>query len=423
MTLSLGIDVGTSGIRSAVVDEMGSVLSMARASHVPQAGDTVQAELWWHAVRICLTEQAQKLCDLGRDPSEVATISVDGTSGSMVLVDENLNPVTQALMYNSKGFDDEAARIAAVAPDVHITKGSSSALGRAMRLATEDHEKRARYLLHQADFIAAKLTGQGGLTDHNNALKTGFDPETGTWPDWIDQVFDPRLLPQAVRVGAEFAPVQASLRTQFGFGNKTTVHAGTTDSIAAFLAAAPAVEGNAVTSIGSTLAIKVLSQKRIDDPAIGLYSHKVGDSWLVGGASNTGGAVLAKYFTVDEMIALSAQMNVTQPTGLNYYPLSRAGERFPVNDPNLQPRLTPRPDDDAIFLQGMFEGIAAIETICYAEIAARGGKLPTQVFTAGGAAKNPQLTQIRSMALSLPLASARHEEAAVGAAMCSQIGR
>ncbi|MEM6310011.1 MAG: FGGY-family carbohydrate kinase [Pseudomonadota bacterium] len=423
MTLSLGIDVGTSGIRSAVVDETGKVLSMARAAHVPQTGDTIHAEPWWHAVKSCLLEQVHTLRALGRDPGEISALAVDGTSGSMVLVDENLKPVTRALMYNSKGFDEEAARIAAVAPDVHITRGSGSALGRAMRLASEDREKRAKHLLHQADFIAAKLTGRAGLTDHNNALKTGFDPESGAWPDWVDQVLDAQLLPQARPVGAAFAPVLPSLRAEFGFQDNATVYAGTTDSIAAFLAAAPAVEGNAVTSIGSTLAVKVLSKQRIDDPAIGLYSHKVGDSWLVGGASNTGGAVLAKYFSVNEIVALSDQMDPLTPIGLDYYPMLRPGERFPINDPNLQPRLTPRPDSDAEFLQGMFEGIAAIEATCYKEITARGGKTPTQVFTAGGAAQNPKLTQIRAMALGLPLATARHEEAAVGAAMCCRIGR
>jgi hypothetical protein len=44
----------------------------------------------------------------------------------------------------------------------------------------------------------------------------------------------------------------------------------------------------AVTSLGSTLAIKLLSETRIDDARYGLYSHRLGSSWLVGGASNTG---------------------------------------------------------------------------------------------------------------------------------------
>lgn len=61
------------------------------------------------------------------------------------------------------------------------------------------------------------------------------------------------------------------------------VHAGTTDSIAAFLAAAPMKPGEAVTSLGTTLTVKLLSDRRIDAPELGLYSHKLRAEWLVGG--------------------------------------------------------------------------------------------------------------------------------------------
>ena len=62
-----------------------------------------------------------------------------------------------------------------------------------------------------------------------------------------------------------------------------------------------------------------------------------------GGASNTGGAVLKEFFTGEQLKDLSAQIDPDQPSGLDYYPLIKPGERFPVNDPNLEPRLTPRP--------------------------------------------------------------------------------
>lgn len=72
----------------------------------------------------------------------------------------------------------------------------------------------------------------------------------------------------------------------------------------------------------------------------------------MGGASNTGGAVLRQYFTNDQLQQLSQRIDPDQPSGLDYYPLVNPGERFPVNDPALQPRLEPRPEDDALFLQG-----------------------------------------------------------------------
>jgi hypothetical protein len=82
--------------------------------------------------------QVDNLTKSGIDPKRIAHAAVDGTSGSMVLVDESLNPVTPALMYNSSGFDDEAERIAGFADITSITRGSSSALARMLHLQSLD---------------------------------------------------------------------------------------------------------------------------------------------------------------------------------------------------------------------------------------------------------------------------------------------
>ena len=58
--------------------------------------------------------------------------------------------------------------------------------------------------------------------------------------------------------------------------------AGTTDSVAAFLAADTREEGMAVTSLGSTLAVKLLSKNRIEEFSCGVYSQRLEDVWLVG---------------------------------------------------------------------------------------------------------------------------------------------
>lgn len=95
-----------------------------------------------------------------------------------------------------------------------------------------------------------------------------------------------------------------------------------------------------VTSLGSTLAIKLLSNARVDDARFGVYSHRLDDMWLVGGASNTGGAVLRQLFTDDQLVALSHEIDPSVPSLLDYYPLPKRGERFPVSDPNMMPRYT-----------------------------------------------------------------------------------
>lgn len=416
MTLALGIDIGTSGVRTAVLDAGGALISSARARHVAPRSEGIDARDWWDAVADCLTQQVAALSEIGRSGSEVARIAVDGTSGSMVLTDAALTPVGPALMYNSKGFTAEAERVRTLCPaDDHITLGSNSALARALRLQSTANGP-AAHLLHQADFIAAKLMGKGGFSDHNNALKTGFDPEDADWPDWIKELVGEAILPRVDPVATVWEPLDGEVAAEFGLARDAMVCAGTTDSIAAFLAAAPMTKGAAVTSIGSTLAIKVLSDRRVDLPAMGLYSHRVGDFWLVGGASNTGGAVLASFFTPEELTKLSAEIDPTRESGLDYYPLLEPGERFPINDPDHAPRLTPRPSSDAAFLHGLFDGIAAIEAQCYDLIIQEGGAQPRSIYTAGGASGNATFKAIRERVLGRQLQIAAETEASIGTA-------
>lgn len=63
--------------------------------------------------------------------------------------------------------------------------------------------------------------------------------------------------------------------------------------------------------------------------------------------------MLKHFFTDEQLQALTAEINVDSPPDLDFYPLLRPGERFPVNDPNLQPRLTPRPGSVPVLLDGM----------------------------------------------------------------------
>lgn len=92
--------------------------------------------------------------------------------------------------------------------------------------------------------------------------------------------------------------------------------------------------------MGSTLAIKLLSTTRVDDARFGVYSHRLDDEWLVGGASNTGGAVLRQLFTDEQLEELSKEIDPSVPSPLDYYPLPKKGERFPVSDPDMMPRCS-----------------------------------------------------------------------------------
>ncbi|MFM7448976.1 MAG: FGGY-family carbohydrate kinase, partial [Leptolyngbyaceae cyanobacterium] len=155
----------------------------------------------------------------------------------------------------------------------------------------------------------------------------------------------------------------------------------------------------------------------IENEPYGIYSHRLGDLWLVGGASNTGGAVLQQFFTTEQLIELSTQILTEQASQLDYYPLIKPGERFPTNDPNLPPRLSPRPQDAVCFLHGLLESMARIEARGYQLLQALGATPLTRVYTAGGGAVNQAWIEIRARQLGVPVVPSPHTEAAYGAAL------
>ncbi|MGD2160358.1 MAG: FGGY-family carbohydrate kinase, partial [Gammaproteobacteria bacterium] len=117
---------------------------------------------------------------------------------------------------------------------------------------------------------------------------------------------------------------------------------------------------------------------------------------------------------------MTPQLQPDSPTGLDYYPLAEPGERFPRNDPALQPRLEPRPDSDVEFFQAMLEGIAEIEAEGYRTLSRLGAPVIKKVFTAGGGSTNSAWRRIREQKLGVPVEIAAHSEASYGAALLAR---
>ena len=417
--LFLGIDLGTSGCRAVVIDDQGVSRAQSDvALPAPlRAGARVEQHpaVWWSAVRECVQHAAAQV-----DAAAIRSLAVDATSGTLLLADEQGEPLGPALMYNDSRARAEALRIVAVAPAQCAAHSPSSALAKLLHLLPHP---RARHALHQADWIVGHLTGRWGISDENNCLKLGYDPVGKCWPVWLNNLMDDRrLLPQVVAPGTPIAPLNPQIAQQLGLPDNVTVVAGTTDSTAAFIATGAEQVGEAVTSLGSTLVMKVISSRPIFAPEYGVYSQPLGRLWLAGGGSNSGGAVLLHYFNPAELTQMTPRLHPDRPTGLDYYPLLTPGERFPVNDPHLPPRLDPRPDDDLQFFQAMLEGMARIEQRAYEVLRKLGAPYPTSVRSVGGGAANSAWTQIRQRMLNVPMLTPTHQDAAYGAALLARQG-
>jgi len=419
---AIGLDIGTSGCRAVAVADDGREPASAKTGlPEPVRSDSEVAQdplLWWQAALRVLTDLATRL---GRHRPR--SLCVDATSATLLLCRPNGTPTGPALMYNDARARKEAARIERTAPATSPARGPGSSLAKLLYLAARAEGDAGGLALHQTDWVTGKLLGRFGDSDWNNALKLGFDPMAKHWPDWLSTLLPQQIsLPRIHPPGALLGTIAPGIAQRTGLPPDLEIRAGTTDSTAAVIAAGVREPGDAVTSLGSTLVLKILADTPVNAPDLGVYSHRFGEHWLVGGASNSGGAVLRHFFDDKRIEELSRAIDPLQDTGLDYYPLPAPGERFPINAPDLQPRLTPRPSDDSQFLHGLLEGIARIEQQGYRQLVELGAPRPRRVISIGGGARNPTWTRMRERLLGLPVVKAEHQDAAYGAALLALQG-
>lgn len=403
----LGLDFGTSSAKAIVIDHAQNIiLSLKTPSFSAQTTDSWQKALD-QLLSLIPPEFSQNL----------EAIALDATSSTMLLLDNNGEFLADPIWYNSTNGKEYLQEIKEFVPANHLVISATSSLAKVYWWYRQGLTENASYILHQADWLAYLLHGQLGVSDYHNALKLGYDVESLSYPHWLQNLPFFSLLPEIKAPGTIISQILPNVAHKYQINPDCFIKAGTTDSIAAFLASGVKTAGEAVTSLGSTLVLKLLSYQKIDDSRYGIYSHRFGDLWLVGGASNTGGAVLRHFFSDHQLFRLSQQVNPDTPTNLNYYPLLGKGDRFPVNNPDFEPILSPRPDDPVQFIQGLLEGIAAIEAEGYQLLNKLGATALTKVYTAGGGAKNENWSRIREKYLQVPVLVSSQTEAAYGSAL------
>ena len=415
--LALGVDFGTSGARAMVLNATGKIIAESRYAF--DSSEVANSIAW----RQVLYQLIKAIPHKGR--SHITRIAINGTSATVLLCDAQQIPIGPALLYNDTRARDALPQVQQVAPQGSPTISATSSLTKALwwfQTLAPDVKSRVSQLAHQADWLAAQLHGREPVSDYHNALKLGYDVRRLCYPNWLRALPIANWLPEVVEPGRAIAPISPSIATELSLPKTCQICAGTTDSIAAFLASGATKPGQAVTSLGSTLVLKLLSHQPVDNQTFGIYSHRLGNLWLAGGASNTGGAVLKRFFSSDQIAQLSAQIDLSNPNSLSYYPLNSPGERFPLNDPDYPPRLTPRPVDDVTFLYGLLDSMARIEAEGYRRLGELGASEVSFIYTAGGGAKNEIWQSLRQRRTDVRVISAPQTEAAYGTAKLAMQG-
>ena len=367
----LGLDLGTQSVRVMVVSEMGHVLGQSSyplTSRREGPRHEQDPEEWWRAiVHVCRAA----LADL--PSSSIRGLAVDGTSGTILLVNRSGKALTPGLMYDDTRAKDEARRANEAGATVWASLGyrmqPSWALPKLLWLLRQHPSViPGACLAHQNDFINRRFSGHEVSSDSSNALKTGYDVIRETWPhEVLDALGVPeQVLPPVVRSGKQLGTVCAEAAEMTGIPAGTPIVAGMTDGCAAQIGAGALEVGNWNSILGTTLVLKGVTRELIRDPAGVVYSHRSPDgNWLPGGASSTGAAVLAKQFAGRNLDALSAQAAEREPASIIAYPLVSRGERFPFLAPDAEGFLLGEPADEIDLYAALLQGVAFIERLCF----------------------------------------------------------
>jgi len=463
------LNIRTSGARISVIEPTSDeespdtpyreVYSQALTWAEDGIGNYDDTDAWMKAIEGLLEGTSNHW--MGGDLETIRSICVSGTSASCLMVDRQTQQVTRSpRMYNydilvaaPEKSGETAAKEAMElldrhAPPRHTARARTGSLAKLLAWAKEKPLDENEMLCHQSDFISMRLLSQTMplKSDWHNCLKLGYDVRQLKWPEWLVSCLREAGIPEPVEVtrgaipvdvvspGLPLGTIDKSMAQRLGLSPDTVVVGGTTDSNAAFFAAAGTTPsyGTAVTSLGSTLAMKQLSQTYVEDADRGVYSHRFpnfkhpeDEAWLVGGASNVGCAILRQLeFSNEELVELSGGIDPMKDSPLEYYPLTKVGERFPVADSNKEPILEPVPATRQEYLHGILQSIGNVELEGFAVLQELGAPAPTIVWTCGGGSKNEMWSKLRERRLaerfqgsSIKVRKAECTEASFGAAL------
>jgi sugar (pentulose or hexulose) kinase len=438
----IGVDMGTQGIRAMAVASNGTVVARASVPLPPETPGTApagifeqDAEEWWHATCSVLGQLGERLTMAGIAPDAVKTLCVAGTSGTFVPLDSSHRPLRPALMYSDSRAVNEVQRCNSVLSDLTAKLGyrfnSSFALPKLLWLCEHEPEtwEHTTLIAHQVDYIIGRLTAVWGVSDYTNAFKTGYDLLAEHYPSHIagDLGVSLERLPRVVPPGTPIGPLMPSIANALKLSPRTLVVAGLTDGCASQFAAGATEPGDWVSSLGTTLTIKGVSAELVKDPQGRIYCHRHPErGWLPGGASNTGGEILAQRFPDADLAAYDTRAAALVPTSLLAYPLVRHGERFPFVAPNAEGFIVAESDllqlhPDLVYT-AYLEGVALLERLAYEVVTELGAPVVGPIRTVGGAAHSNLWLRIRASACNRPFIVPVVADAAMGAAVLAATG-
>jgi xylulokinase len=438
VSVLLGFDIGTTGVRVAAFDRAGRILGGASEPcphDAPAPGFAeASAERWWTAVQtVCARLRQQTPLDA------VVAVGVTGQAPTAVLVDAGGRPVRPAIVW----LDTRAAR-EAIAIDAALGPGVAEAIGGnrmhayflGPKLAwLRAHEpaalERTSLVLQSHAFVAMRLTGEAA-SDPSTAMLCSplFDATTGGWSEAGARAVGlaTAALPRILRAHDVVGRVTRAAATATGLREGTPVVAGGGDFASSALGAGVTDEGQACLILGTAGNLLLPMKKpRFDSRLINSH-HVCGDAWLAMGGTLCGAALewfrstCAPGASWAELEAEAASVPAGAD-GVVMLPYLQ-GERTPLWDEAATGafvglRLTHRRGH---LVRALFEAIALSFADCLG-VAREAGIRVSEAVATDGAGKSALLRQILANAMGIPVTWSDDRGATVrGAAMVAGMG-
>ncbi len=387
-----GLDFGTSGARISIIN---SNKELKYSNLVNYKYGFKNPNSWINSCEHLLDNLPTEI------KSNIVNLAISGTSGTLTACTLKGTPKGEAIPYYQACNENKIFIESITIEEAHLQTPYSS-LAKALRLIDKYGEN--ILLRHQSDWITGWFLKDWKYGEEGNNIKLGWDLIKESWPkSYLNNSWQ-KCLPLIIKSGKIMGRIDNGVADRFKLNKKLQLISGTTDSNAAFLAAGLDKE-EGLTVLGTTMVVKKFNDCPIREK--GITTHRVSGEWICGGASNAGCGILSQFFSDLEIKELSRQINTSKKTSLNLLPLNSRGERFPINNPFLEPILNPRPVSDSLYLHALFEGLARIELRGWEKLCELTGSLPKRIVTTGGGSKNPQWRAIREGIINIPIVSCK----------------
>ena len=375
MAYLIGVDLGTSGTKTVLFAEDGTVAASCTIEYPlyqPQNGWAEQDPLdWWNAV--CGTTKAV-IAKAGISASEIKGVGLSGQMHGLVMLDKSGNVLRKSIIWcdqrTAKECEEITQKVGAenlikITANPALTGFTASKIMWVKNNEPEIYEKCAHILLPK-DFIRYKLTGEFATEVSDASGMQLLDVPNRKWSDQVLDALqiDKSLLGKVYESPENTGKVTKAASDLTGLAEGTAVVGGAGDNAAAAVGTGTVQDGRAFTTIGTSGVVFAHTSKLSIDPKgrVHTFCCAVPDAWHVMGVTQGAGLSLKWFrdnFCHEEMIAAAGMKK--DP----YFLMDKQAEEIPIGSdrllylPYLMGERTPHLDPNC---RGVFFGLSAMHT-------------------------------------------------------------